>query len=520
LGTLPHRHQLRSNYLSRADAGEAYGLKDLEKYWMRVKLGCYLLGIFAMVNTHLIAQDHSGSIVPDSINRTLYVTGVNYPQSPDIGIGIAKAYADLPSNGGTIVIPASDSCYTMSTPVTFNTASKPVALDGMGGACINFVAKDVIAFVFDNGDLTSHFRSGGMRNIVLNGPNSGTSTGILLGGTNGAEGFYLTNSKVNWPVGTGITFGDNTWGTLFDHSTISGTPGIKFGKGTTNSGEDIELHDSFVEGQGDNFTNCAIFDGGSGLQVSIIGGSFDDCQLTIRSGSAHVSGTHFENPGMRSDSLSNPLITIAGNSTLNGIWLGQDASTGVTTDEEILVKGNAQVAIFGGSFTSNATVSNLVTNEGSNVVYVSPGNVGGFSHHSNTTTTGRVSEFPVYGLSGIQSCTQFSSGRECNQFPAVTGTLSQQVVENCGSTSGAIQKCAQAMVSLPVIIFGEISLHGSESQSIKNLPFTASSYSCSGSDVSSISGVVSFHAYARGSVTISESGGKVVDNLRYQCVGY
>jgi hypothetical protein len=156
---------------------------------MKTRLALYVLSLFLMTDAQLYAQDQSGSIVSDSINRTLYVTGVNYPQSPDIGVGIAAAYADLPSNGGTIVIPASDSCYTMSTPVAFNNASKPVTLEGAGGACINFTAKSGTAFVFNNGDLTNHFRSGGMLNIVLNGPNSGTSTAILLGGTNGAEGF-------------------------------------------------------------------------------------------------------------------------------------------------------------------------------------------------------------------------------------------------------------------------------------------------------------------------------------------
>jgi hypothetical protein len=223
---------------------------------------------------------------------------------------------------------------------------------------------------------------------------------------------------------------------------------------------------------------------------------------------------------MRSDSLANPLIVIAGNSTFDGIWLGQDASMGVTTAQEILIRGNAQVAILGGSFTSNATVPNLVTNQGSNVVWMSPGNVGGFSHHSNTTGVGRVSEFPVYGLPGIQSCTQFSSGQRCNQFPAVTGTLSQLAVENCGATSGTVQKCTEAVVSLPLIIFGESSLNGSESQLITGLPFTASNYSCSGSDATSTGGVVSFYAYTKNSVMISESGGKVLDHLRYECVGY
>jgi len=487
---------------------------------MTARLGLYLLGLFVMSNTQLFAQDHSRSIVSDSINRTLYVTGVNYPQSPDIGVGIAAAYADLPSNGGTIVIPASDSCYTMSTPVAFNNASKPVTLEGAGGACINFAAKSGTAFVFNNGDLRNHFRSGGMLNIVLNGPNSGTSTAILLGGTNGAEGFSLTNSKVNWPVGTGIMFGDNTWGTLFDHSTITGTPGINFPEGTANAGEDIELRGTFVQGQPNNFANCAIFDGGGGLQLTIIGGSFDDCQLTLRSGSLHVSGTHFENPGVRPDSLANPFLAIEGNSTLEQVWLGQDESKAVTTAQEILVRGNTQVAIFGGSFTSNAAIPNLLTNAGSNTIYMSPTIVGGYNNHSNTTSTGRVTEFPVYGLPGIQACTQFSNVTRCNQFPPATGTLSQEVVEYCGATSGSIQTCAQSVVTLPLIVYGEVKLDGSVSQSIKNLPFTVSTYSCTGSDLTNPTGFVSFNTYAKHSVIIAESGGGKLDQLRYQCIGH
>ena len=228
-----------------------------------------LLVLLMMIDAQLLGQAYPSPVTSYNINHTLYVDGVKYPQSPDIGVGIAAAYADLPSNGGTIVIPAAASCYTMSTAVVFKTASKPVIIDGVGGACINFISTSGTAFTFNNGDLTNHFRSGGILNIVLNGPNSGVSTAILLGGTNGAERFYLTNSKVNWPFGTGITFGNNTWGTLFDHSTITGTPGINFPLDLTNSGEDIEIRDTFMQGQGNNFTNCAIFNGGTGLALPV-----------------------------------------------------------------------------------------------------------------------------------------------------------------------------------------------------------------------------------------------------------
>lgn len=487
---------------------------------MRCKRGWFLLVFLTVLELQVFAQSPRPAAGSGNANGILIVGGAAYPDSPNISVGITAAYADLPANGGTIVIPAASSCYKMTTPVIFNTPSKPVILDGEGGACIDYTAGGGTAFTFNNGDLTNHFRSGGMVNIVINGPAFGASTGIVLGGTNGAEGFYLTNSKLNWPAGTGILFGDNTWGTLFDHSTISGTPGINFRKGTANSGEDIEFHDTFVYGQLNGFTNCVVLDGGSGLQVSIVGGSFDDCQLTVQSGTLHVTDAHFENPGGRADSLSNPFISIAGNSTFNGIWLGQDAAAGVTTPQEILVTGNSQVAIFGGSFTSNATIPNLLTNAGSNVVYISPGNVGGFTNHSNTTGTGRVSEFPVYGLAGLRSCTQFSSGTRCNELPATTGTLSQFVVQDCGTTSGNTQSCARKPVNSPTVVFGEVSLNGSESQTISNLPFLNANYSCSGSDVTNPSGGVSFRMYTRETVIVLESGGGTRDHLRYQCVGY
>lgn len=391
----------------------------------------------------------TGSLTLPKLNSILYLDGTTY-SATEVGATIATMYAALPVNGGTIILPPRASCYTMSTAVVFNTASKPVLIDGSGGACINWTPTTGTAFTFNNGDLTLHYRSNGLRNLVVNGPATGTSVGFFLGGTNGAEGFATYGSKINWLSGTGILFGNNTWGTVFDHSTITGAPGINFPTGLTNSGEDIQLRDSFIQGQGSNYTNCALFNGGSGLQLSMFGGSFDDCQLTLSSGVLHLTNVHFENPGMRADSLANPSLIVAGNSTLVSLEILQDAGAAVTKSQEILVTGNTQVTVWGGSFTTNATIPEVLTNSGSNAVFMSPSAVGGFTGtaanganvFSNTTSTGRTSTYPAYGTAGLQSCTQTSANTFCVQLPAANGNA---------ALSNAAQSWSGNQTNMPLV---------------------------------------------------------------------
>ena len=95
------------------------------------------------------------------------------------------------------------------------------------------------------------------------------------------------------------------------------------------------------------------------------------------------------------------------------------------------------------------------------------------------------------------------------------------IVEYCGATSGGTQACAQTRELNPIIIFGDVLLNTATSQSITALPFTSSSsYSCSGSDLTSTGGIVSFNTYAAASVTIQELNGTTSDHLRYVCAGF
>lgn len=105
--------------------------------------------------------------------------------------------------------------------------------------------------------------------------------------------------------------------------------------------------------------------------------------------------------------------------------------------------------------------------------------------------------------------------------PDATGTLSLATIEDCGATTGATQACAKTVKLNPIAIFGDVTLNTATTQSITTLPFTsAASYSCTGSDLTTATGIVSFNTYAAASVTIQESGGINTDHLRWMCIGF
>jgi hypothetical protein len=103
-----------------------------------------------------------------------------------------------------------------------------------------------------------------------------------------------------------------------------------------------------------------------------------------------------------------------------------------------------------------------------------------------------------------------------SDFPSIV------TVEDCGATSGASQRCAKIIKASPVVVFGEVTLNTAATQVISTLPFTGSAtYSCSGSDLTTPAGVVTFPTYTSGAqATIQETGGNMTDHLRWMCVGY
>jgi len=89
----------------------------------------------------------------------------------------------------------------------------------------------------------------------------------------------------------------------------------------------------------------------------------------------------------------------------------------------------------------------------------------------------------------------------------------------CGATTGATQLCAQTLTRLPFVAWGDVLLNTAVTQSITGLPFTTATYSCSGSDLTTNTGIITFQTYANASVTIQENGGTNADHLRFVCFG-
>ncbi len=104
--------------------------------------------------------------------------------------------------------------------------------------------------------------------------------------------------------------------------------------------------------------------------------------------------------------------------------------------------------------------------------------------------------------------------------PAASGTTSLAAAEYCGATTGDEQSCARNIQILPIIVWGEVRLNSAASQAIKKLPFTDALYSCTGSDLTTATGIITFLSYAADSVTIQETSGQDTDHLRYICVGH
>jgi hypothetical protein len=384
------------------------------------------------INTYSYAytvgsQPNGGTSNPSSLNSIIFVDGVTYKQSPDIGIGINAAYAALPVTGGTIVIPPGS--FNFATPIVIGTQFKPARIECGGGAALTYTPTSGTAITFDYGDNDGfHNRAAGIFNCILNGPSSGTVTMLRLGntpaGANGAEGFVMANTKMNCQNTscTGVIWGSNTWGTMLRDDSIAAGVALNFPSGITNSGEDIELQHTFIYGVTGGYVGCVTLNSSFFI---MLGGSIDDCQLVhIGSGTAvgaYLNGVHIENPGQRADSLANPaLIFQAGDHTLSGVQILQDASSGVTKGQEISVTGG-NLEIFGGKYTSLATIADLVTDSGTGVVTIDgvPASFtgSGFTAIGNVTSSGALDVSWINGTanSAVEWC--WSSGCRRYDYP-------------------------------------------------------------------------------------------------------
>lgn len=233
------------------------------------------------------------------LNGEIVVEGVAYEQAPDIGIGINKAYAALPASGGKIIVPSGS--FKFATPIVFGTANKPAILVGSGyGTSLTYTRPSgtAITMNYGPGAATNHPRGAGLRDLVVNGPTTGTATGLLLGGTNGAEGFKADSLTISG-FNVDVIWGDNTWGTEFSNSIIrNGATNLILIGAARNSGEQTDfIHTTFIQDTGTLGAGpfvSAIRISNSDFDANFVNCSFDNAQIALFGGNIGYNNLHME----------------------------------------------------------------------------------------------------------------------------------------------------------------------------------------------------------------------------------
>jgi len=239
-----------------------------------------------------------------------WLRAVGVPVEPypgaDIGAKINAAYAGLPASGGILLVNGSAS---FSTPIVFGTNKKPVTLKGIaGGGSFGDTQGVVLTYTGTSGAAVTlnygedHQMGAGIRDLTFTGPGNSTSTtGIVVGGSNGAEGSLLDNVKVQ-SFGTNLTFGNGVWIATFRHCMFrDGGYNVNTGASLSSFGENILFDNCTFADAPSPFTNSVWVRQG---ELRFRGCSFDQAQLRVGDTTVGVGvevacfHCHFENPNL------------------------------------------------------------------------------------------------------------------------------------------------------------------------------------------------------------------------------
>jgi hypothetical protein len=306
----------------------------------------------------------------------------------DAGAWINAAYANLASTGGIIMVAAGT--YTITTPIVFGTNNKPALLQcaPSGATTLNYTPTTGTAFLYNAGQ--AHKWSGGLQGCTLNGPSSsGSTTGIMLGGTNGAEGVIRRDVKVT-NFGLGETYGNNAFLAKCDHCVfINNGQNLEIPSGLTNSGESINYeHTAFANDSGGaSNANCVKVDS-TANNLTFTNGSFDNCQYTQNAGQVAIVNTHFEDPNA---GMTVPFVQMNGGrlSLDNPDMLWADVPP---TPSAVVGCSSGVLSVNGASFFSTNTLGSDLTFAG-NCEF----------HETATKLSSGFTNFLVWGSTGAYS---------------------------------------------------------------------------------------------------------------------
>lgn len=264
-------------------------------------------------------------ITSPSINNTVYVGGPGMSPGTDIGEQITNAYSSCPTGGCKIHILAGK--YAFRTTINLS-AAVPVSLECDSGATglASTTGSTQLTYTGTGAAIkfaSGGFTGGGMDGCTLIGPGKGTgrsTTGLLIAGAVGY--LFQMNDISNFSIGVQLGPASGTFNSIlsFKHLFIGGSvhdnnQNLVTGNGSDESNVFIGV---LFSNQSSGFNpDCIQLGNSSGAnayptEVSFIGGSADQCGITISNANSHVRFTdfHIENPVAATTS---DFITIAAN---------------------------------------------------------------------------------------------------------------------------------------------------------------------------------------------------------------
>jgi len=301
------------------------------------------------------------------VNRFENVRYADHFSGVDIGAKINSAYADCPSAGCRIKVPAGQ--YSMATSIQCSTLSKPCLIEGdPGGAVTLTYTGSGAAVTLDwgyttpSGSGTNFFTAGGVRDVNLSGPgHTSLTVGILFGPTHGLNQAVISGVGVT-AFGVGVESENTSFQNTIENSSITECEtGLSFPAGSGGS-EETRVSNSEIS-RNDNGINIA----NSSVELSLIGNSLDDND-NYSADASHFAivmvpstifgfGNHFENIGGKP---SNYISNGGGNVTLHGGQMLEDRSTGSST-QMVISAGGALVMDGVVVWSSGATISQVAT---------------------------------------------------------------------------------------------------------------------------------------------------------------
>ena len=195
--------------------------------------------------------------------------------------------SSVASSSRSIFFPAGT--YVFSNSITIE---HPIIVSGEGNtlSVLKYTGGGTNPAIIWNPTTSSLAYGMGMRDIELTGT---SNNGLLIGGSNQPAGFECFACRISDFTVAGVSFGNNAWNTLFDHSLIFDTP-VVFPAGLSLSGEEnMFSHTTFSSGTG-YLSSCVNVLGIGNLVFD--DDSFDGCQFVLGNSGAQVSlrDSHFE----------------------------------------------------------------------------------------------------------------------------------------------------------------------------------------------------------------------------------